>query len=336
MSDEVLTISNALQKAYAICLGYKKIMVSVSGGSDSDVMLDLLLQVVPKEKLTFVFFDTGIEYAATKNHLCELEEKYGIEIQRERAEMPVPLGCKTYGLPFISKFVSEMIERLQNHGFDFAGDGAKSYDELMAKYPKCRGAITWWTNNRDTGGRGRSKFNINSVSGLKEFMMTYPPTFKISPKCCNGAKKRPSHDYEKSHDFDLKCVGLRKAEGGVRSLKIKSCYEYKPREAVQRFRPIWHFDDKTKAHYIKAYGVKLSECYTKYGMKRTGCVGCPFNSGFEGELEAVRENEPALYKAAISIFGESYEYTRKYREFKKNFANNDGLVYEQIKIEGVE
>lgn len=219
--DEVLTISNALQKAYAICLGYKRIMVSVSGGADSDTMLDLLLQVVPKEKMTFVFFDTGIEYAATKAHLSYLEEKYGIEIHREKAAIPVPLGCKTYGLPFISKFVSEMIERLQKHNFDFAGDGAKLYDELMAKYPKCRGAITWWTNNRDTEGRDKSKFNINSVVGLKEFMQAYPPDFPISPKCCNGAKKRPSHEYEKAHNFDLKCVGLRKAEGGGALIKDK-------------------------------------------------------------------------------------------------------------------
>lgn len=28
-------------------------------------------------------------------------------------------------------------------------------------------------------------------------------------------------------------------------------------------------------------------------------------------------NEPELYKAAINIFGKSYEYTRKYREFVK-------------------
>lgn len=28
-------------------------------------------------------------------------------------------------------------------------------------------------------------------------------------------------------------------------------------------------------------------------------------------------NEPKLYKAAINVFGKSYEYTRKYREFVK-------------------
>ena len=35
------------------------------------------------------------------------------------------------------------------------------------------------------------------------------------------------------------------------------------------------------------------------------------------ELEIIRKFEPALYTAAQHIFGDSYEYTRKYREFQK-------------------
>lgn len=333
MTEPIQTITNALQKSYAICSGYQKIMVSISGGSDSDVMLDLILQTVPKEKLTFVFFDTGIEYAATKRHLDYLEEHYGIKIDRQRASVPVPLGCKTYGLPFISKFISEMIERLQKHGFDFAKDGPKSYDELIKKYPKLGVALTWWTNSYPAQEGKKSQFNIDTCYGLKEFLMTYPPDFRISSKCCNGAKKNTSHDYERKHKFDLKCVGLRKQEGGVRATRFKSCFEYQPKNETQSFRPIWHFDDTTKSHYIAAYSVKLSDCYTIYGMKRTGCVGCPFNSRFEDDLEIVREHEPALYKAAINIFGQSYEYTRKYREFKKGFMSSNGEIYEQIRME---
>lgn len=96
-------ISSAMQKTAARLLHFQKIMVSLSGGADSDVMLDLLLKVCPKEKMTFVFFDTGIEYEATKRHLDYLEGKYDIVIDRQRAAVPVPLGVKKYGLPFISK-----------------------------------------------------------------------------------------------------------------------------------------------------------------------------------------------------------------------------------------
>lgn len=99
-------ISSAMQKTGARLLRFSKIMVSISGGADSDVMLDLLLKVCPKEKMTFVFFDTGIEYDATKRHLDYLEKKYDIKIDRQRADVPVPLGVKKYGLPFISKMIS--------------------------------------------------------------------------------------------------------------------------------------------------------------------------------------------------------------------------------------
>lgn len=60
---------------------YKKIVCSVSGGADSDVMLDILHKVDKDHKVEYVWFDTGIEYQATKEHLKYLEDKYGIEIK---------------------------------------------------------------------------------------------------------------------------------------------------------------------------------------------------------------------------------------------------------------
>lgn len=52
-------------------------------------------------------------------------------------------------------------------------------------------------------------------------------------------------------------------------------------------------------------------------MKRTGCAGCPYGRDFEFELEVVKQHETKLYKAVTNVFKDSYEYTRKYREFRK-------------------
>ena len=60
-----------------------------------------------------------------------------------------------------------------------------------------------------------------------------------------------------------------------------------------------------------------SRCYTEYGLRRTGCVGCPFSKHITEELAIIEEHEPNLYKAAVHIFGKSYEYTAKYRAFVK-------------------
>ena len=79
-------ILNTMKKADLLLNSYKNPVCSISGGSDSDVMLDLLERVRNGRKITYVFFDTGIEYQATKNHLNDLEAQYGIEIVRRRAK----------------------------------------------------------------------------------------------------------------------------------------------------------------------------------------------------------------------------------------------------------
>lgn len=79
-------IMNAYIKTWNIInrKGYRNIMCSVSGGRDSDVMLDMCYRCDPENKIHYVFFDTGIEYEATKGHLTDLEQKYNITIERER------------------------------------------------------------------------------------------------------------------------------------------------------------------------------------------------------------------------------------------------------------
>ena len=58
--------------------GYQRPMCSISGGADSDIMLDLCHKVDEDGKIAYVWFDTGLEYQATKDHLLFLERKYSI------------------------------------------------------------------------------------------------------------------------------------------------------------------------------------------------------------------------------------------------------------------
>ena len=288
---------------------YDNILVSISGGSDSDILLDLVNRSAEdKSKIHYVFFDTGVEYEATKKHLMYLEEKYSVKIERIRAEKPVPYVANHYGQPFLSKYASEMLSRLQKHGFDWSDD---TYENLAERFPNCKGALKWWCNERGEG----SKFNINRNKYLKEFIMENPPTFKISNKCCYYAKKILSAKYERENKIDLKIYGVRKAEGGVRASAYKSCFTDKGDMA--EYRPMWWFTNEDKENYEKVCGITHSECYTKYGLKRTGCAGCPLGRDFTKELDVIQEHEPRLYAAVMKIFGDSYDYTLKYREFVK-------------------
>lgn len=161
-------IRNTMKKADLLLNSYKNPVCSVSGGSDSDVMLDLLERVRGNRKVTYVFFDTGIEYRATLRHLDELEAKYGIEIVRRKAKKPVPVGCKEYGVPFFSKEISQKISYLQAHGFQWENE---PFEVLNERYTGCKAGLKWWTCEHGE----RSKFSINSKAGMKEFMLSTPP-----------------------------------------------------------------------------------------------------------------------------------------------------------------
>lgn len=206
-----------------------------------------------------------------------------------------------------------MIHRLQENGFKWEDE---PFEVLYQRYPKNKASLRWWCNGWGEG----SRFNIAYNHGLKEFMIANPPTFKISSKCCEYAKKKVAKNYQKSINADLTITGLRKAEGGARSTAYTSCFS-KVEGDVDHLRPIFWFKEEDKADYVKTFNVIHSDCYTKYGMKRTGCAGCPFGQRFEEELEIINKFEPHLATAVNNIFKNSYEYTKAYKQFVKESEN---------------
>lgn len=295
---------------------YQDIIISISGGSDSDIMIDIAEKIDHSSNIKYVFFDTGIEYEATKKHLNYLEEKYGISIIKEKAVLSVLSGCKKFGLPFLSKRESNLISRLQKHEFNFKDE---PFDVLIKRHPNCRVALRWWCNDFGDG----SKFNINRKKYLKEFMIKSPPTFLISDKCCDGAKKKTAKVVDKKYIPDVKLIGIRKSEGGARSTAYKNCFTPENNGKIAEYRPLFFWKNADKKEYEEKMGVIHSDCYSKYGLTRTGCAGCPFGSNFEKELEILKENEPKLYVAIINIFHDSYEYMRKFNEYRRACKLNE-------------
>lgn len=286
---------------------HDNIACSISGGADSDILMDIVSRLDTEKKVHYVFFDTGIEMRATLKHLDYLEDRYGITIERVKPKISVGAAVRKVGYPFLSKQISVHIGRLQDHEFKFED---KPFNELLKEYPKCKGALKWWCNEWGEN----SRFNIEKQPYLKEFMIKNPPTIRISSKCCDCSKKEPANTYRVKNAIELTLIGLRKAEGGVRSTAYKSCMS-DGIHGLQHF-PLFWFKDEDKKAYEEACGIVHSDAYTVYGCKRTGCAGCPFGSGFEDELKMLEKYEPQLYKAVCNIFGPAYEYTRAYRAFR--------------------
>lgn len=341
-------IFNALMKTNTIINKpeYKNIMCSISGGSDSDIMLDMCQKLDVNHKIEYVWFNTGVEYQATKDHIKYLERKYGIEIIEQKPIKTIPASVKEFGQPFVSKRVSQRIESLQRHGFQFEDD---EFTQLVHKYCRkadkekkrkldkewqngkkpfqwtlidgdwfsgCIASLRWWCNQGVEPNGLPSRFNIEQNTFLKEFLIKNPPKFPISSKCCEYAKKQVAHNYYRDNSIDISLVGVRKAEGGARATAYKTCYSVND-VGVDYHRPIFYFTNENKLNYEKAFDVCHSRCYTEYGLKRTGCVGCPFNRKIAEEIKVLEEHEPKLHKLATTIFKDTYDYTRKYREFQK-------------------
>ena len=71
---------------------HPKAICSYSGGSDSDILIDLIERVrmifsLPSVK--YAFFNTGLEMSATKNHVEETAEKYGVKIEAHRPKIGI-------------------------------------------------------------------------------------------------------------------------------------------------------------------------------------------------------------------------------------------------------
>lgn len=326
MNDELLTKIIDMNN-YAIFDGYAKALnvvnrsttalCSISGGSDSDLVLDIIHNVDEYGKVTYYWIDTGLEYKATKEHLDYLEQRYGIEIKRIKPVKPIPSCVKQFGVPFLSKYVSEQMMRLQAHHFQWEDE---PLEVLLQKYPRCKTALQWWCGAYYSDEKGvvkMSRFSIERNRFLKEFIIANPPDFPISNKCCEYSKKKPAKLFIKEMDADLEITGIRKAEGGIRSANFKTCFSASISKGCDTYRPLFWYTDSDKKTYEEHFDIQHSRCYTEYGLRRTGCVGCPYNKHITEELAVIEANEPELYKAAVNIFGKSYEYTRKYREFVK-------------------
>lgn len=311
MSVDHARINNTMGKFASILADHQSICVSVSGGSDSDIIVHIICtnfrEYLPK--IHFLFADTGIEYRATLQHLSDLEEKYNIKIEPVRG-MPIPLAVRKYGVPFISKLFSDHFERLQKHNFQWE-DG--TMQELWSKYPRCKVGIRFWTN--DWGEK--SKFNINWVRLLKEFMIDRKPKTKFSSMCCYVSKKDPLVKRQKELKADLYITGERKAEGGARSGAHNSCFERSIKHEMDHYMPLWFWDDETKAYYKESQGIKYSDCYEVYGLRRTGCVGCPFAKTLWEELEIMKKYEPQCYKLCVNVFGDSYILRKEFELFRR-------------------
>ena len=315
---------------------HPKAICSYSGGADSDILIDLIERTRKMfgdgylQPVKYVFFNTGLEMKATKDHVKATAEKYGVEIEECRPKINIVKSTREHGIPFVSKIMSQGLEGWQKKGIPLsiadeyaeAEDKAAKRKELKERYPKCESLINFLCCCNSAGEpRPNIQLVINSSKYMLDFIREYPPDFKISAKCCDYCKKQLAHRVQKPYEMII--TGERRDEGGMRSVPRSEqwnetntmCFS-ETADGKYRFKPLYYVSDKDKTWYKEYYGIRYSDAYEVYGLTRTGCCGCSISHKAVEDLEKIRPYEPNVVKAAYNLFGKSYEYRRMYNEYK--------------------
>lgn len=302
---------------------------SYSGGADSDILIDVIeraREIFRLSPVKYVFFNTGLEMKATKDHVKATAEKYDVEIETVRPKVNIVMASRKYGIPFVSKIMSAGLSEWQKKGiplsvaqeYDQAGDKQAKRLELKERYPKCESVLNFLCCCNSKGEpRPNIQLVINSSKYMRDFIGEYPPDFKISAECCTYCKKNVAHQIQKGYGMVI--TGERRDEGGMRSVPRKDntsmCFT-ETASGQYRLRPLYYVSDADKAWYKEYYGLRYSDAYEVYGLTRTGCCGCPISYKAIADLELIRPYEPNLVKAAWNVFGKSYTYRQKYNAYK--------------------
>jgi len=310
---------------------HPKAICSYSGGADSDILIDLIertREMIPSlPKVDYVFFNTGLEMKATKDHVKATAQKYGVEILEARPKVNIVTASREHGIPFVSKIMSSGLSGWQKKGiplsiadeYEQAEDKTAKRQELRERYPKCESVINFLCCCNSKGEpRPNIQLVINSSRYMRDFIAEYPPDFQVSAKCCDYCKKQLAHRVQKGYEMII--TGERRDEGGMRSVPRQDntalCFT-ETANGQYRLRPLFYVSDKDKAWYKETYGIRYSDAYEVYGLTRTGCCGCPISYKAVADLEKIKPYEPNVVKAAWNIFGKSYEYRMKYNEYKE-------------------
>lgn len=324
---------------------HPKAICSYSGGADSDILIDLIERtrtVFNLPPVRYAFFNTGLEMKATKDHVKAVSEKYEVEIVEHRPKVNIVKATRKYGIPFVSKIMSAGLEGWQKkriplsiaEEYEKARDKAAKRRELKERYPKCESLINFLCCCNSSGEpRPNIQLVINSSKYMLDFIRECPPDFQISAQCCDFCKKQVAHSVQK--DYEMIITGERRDEGGMRSVPRKDntalCFT-ETSSGQYRLRPLYYVSDRDKAWYKERYGIRYSDAYEVYGLTRTGCCGCPISYKAVDDLELIRPYEPNVVKAAWKIFGKSYEYRKKYNEYKGCRKREENAVEGQMEL----
>lgn len=199
----------------------RRLVVPISGGSDSSGMAVVLKTLFPDEQLTFVFCDTGAESADLHQNLAQLEWYLGIKIHRVVPELDLFELIEKYGgflpspqarwctkklkLESLDNWLAERFDLEKDQVFTFVGLRA---DEARFGYVSDNEAIKMCLPYHDLGMNREAVYGL--LAGTVGIASNYKYNSRSSCFCCMYKRRsekigslihRPD-EFQKSADLE--------------------------------------------------------------------------------------------------------------------------------------
>jgi len=258
-----------------------KIYVSVSGGKDSVVLLDLVRRVYP-EALA-VFCDTRLEYPELRQFVKTIPNVEWLHPKATFAEI-----VKDKGYPIISKDLSRTI------------------------YYARRGS-EWAINRLD--GKFKSGDRCERYQRYIKYKHLLDAPFPISSACCEEMKIKPFRRFETLSGLHP-MTGMMAEESFLRQTTWmkNGCNAFNGKRAMSSPLSFWTEQDilryllLTGIPYASVYGDIVEEDgkLRTTGCRRTGCYACMYGIQNEKEpnrYQRMKETHPGLYDYSVNTLG---------------------------------
>lgn len=144
---------------------------------------------------------------ATKDHVKETAEKYGVEIIEVKPDISIVTSAKKNGIPFVSKIMSAGLEGWQKKQIplSIADEYAEAEDkiakraELKERYPGCETTINFLCCCNSKGEeRPNIQLVINSSKYMLDFIKRIRRNSKLVPHAVITARKDQRTEYRKT------------------------------------------------------------------------------------------------------------------------------------------
>lgn len=279
--------------------GVEGVYVAFSGGKDSTVLLHIVRELYPHVEAVFV--NTGLEYPEIQRFVKSFDN-----VTILRPKMRFDEVIKNFGYPIISKDVAQAVfdsrtqatlngvdvreTKLYNRGFNPESEYAKKYPSF------CR----------------------------VKYDHLFDMPFKVSHRCCDVMKKKPTKEYEKLTG-KTPMLATMASESRLRQTKwLKfGCNAFEQNRPTSQPMSFWTEQDILQ--YIKQNNLPIASVYGDIvytenaeqqrmfddaterlkttGCDRTGCIFCGFGCHLDNKtptrFQWLKETHPRQYEYCI-------------------------------------